>query len=97
MSNSGVVQLTEGTGEEIESGQTVVVTYSRTDWETGEGIGSWQEDLGAARGPATVNVGMGDLWDQVVGMTVGSRILVIEPATDSTPAVAMVADLIGAV
>ncbi|MPV49457.1 hypothetical protein GCG21_05450 [Pseudactinotalea sp. HY160] len=95
--DSRMIQLTEGTGETIEAGRTVVVTYSRTDWETGQGLGSWQEETGPGRGPATVQVGAGDLWDDVVGMTVGSRILVIEPATEQAPAMAMVADLIGVV
>lgn len=95
--DSPVIQLTEGTGDKIEAGKTVVVTYSRTDWESGESLGSWQDELGAARGPATVQVGLGDVWDEIVGMTVGSRILVIEPATDDAPAVAMVADILGAV
>lgn len=78
-----------GTGPAVGQG-TVVVHYSITQWD-GTAVGStWQEG-----GPqAAIAGGTGGVYDELLGIPVGSRVLFQMPATEQAPAAAVVLDIV---
>ncbi len=97
-----VTVLAKGTGAPIQLGQ-VLVQYAAVTW-TGEDAGStWAGDPStgtAAPGPQELPVATGGPFEGLVGVPLGSRVLVQIPAsTDSTsgssqPAIAAVVDVL---
>ncbi|MGI5121530.1 FKBP-type peptidyl-prolyl cis-trans isomerase [Marinactinospora thermotolerans] len=74
------VELVEGEGPEVESGQQLVVQYTGVTWNDGEVFDStWTRD----GTPATFAIGVGQViqgWDEgLVGQKVGSRVMLVIP------------------
>jgi len=74
--------LIQGTGPATETGQELVVQYLGEIWATGKEFdSSWSRDM-----PAGFTIGVGDLipaWDKdLVGVKVGSRVLLVVPPAD---------------
>lgn len=93
--------LATGTGPEVTEGKLGIVQYSAVDW-TGNTLGStWQETPdGAPGGPQGVAIGgqQPSPFDLLVGVPVGSRVLLELPAQEGADAtkesVAVVIDVI---
>lgn len=85
---SSVTVLAEGTGDPVHPGQ-VVVQYSWVTWDNAQAESTW-----VTGSPAVLKTGNGGPFDGLVGVPVGSRVLVVAPATESAPAAAMVVDLV---
>ena len=74
-----VTTLVQGAGPAVSQGQEVVVQYLGEIWASGKVFdSSWQRDL-----PSPFPIGNGDLipaWDTgLVGVKVGSRVLIVAP------------------
>lgn len=97
-----VTVLAKGTGEPIQLGQ-VLVQYAAVTW-TGEDAGStWAADATAgtpAQGPQELPVATGGPFEGLVGVPLGSRVLVQVPGQadqstgQSQPAIAAVVDVL---
>ncbi|MDE3723608.1 FKBP-type peptidyl-prolyl cis-trans isomerase [Nocardiopsis sp. N85] len=80
-----IVPLIEGSGEEVEEGQQVIVQYSGTRWEADENGEHPVFDSTWSRGgvPFDTTIGAGSVikgWDEgIVGQKVGSRLLLVVP------------------
>lgn len=77
--------LIEGSGPEVEAGQTITVHYTGVLWDGGETFdSSW--DSGS---PTSFSIGTGAViagWDKgLVGQTVGSQVLLVIPGPDAYP------------
>lgn len=83
--------LATGSGAPVVAG-TVVVQYAATQWDGTQGESTWENGL-----PATVDVGAGGPFDGLLGVPVGSRVLVQIPAGQDQPAIAAVFDVVGQV
>lgn len=77
-----VTVLDTGSGAALESGQTVVLGYSATNWDNTTGGTSWaglkwsDDDEGSeSSGPIQVVLGQGTVFDDLIGVPIGSRIL----------------------
>jgi peptidylprolyl isomerase len=80
-----VQPLIEGTGAEVEAGQTITVHYTGVLWDDGTVFdSSWERGT-----PATFEIGTGAVipgWDEgLVGQTVGSQILLVVPPAKGYP------------
>ena len=87
--------VTEGSGNEVHSGATVLFRATSFDSRTGEIIENYA--TGSVRLAAADSEGVGDLADIIVGSTEGSRILVERPglvAGDSTAVEVVVVDIL---
>jgi peptidylprolyl isomerase len=80
--------LATGTGAPVAPG-TLVVQYAATQWDGSEGQSTWENGL-----PATVSVGSGGPFDGLLGVPIGSRVLVEIPAAQDQPAIAAVFDVV---
>lgn len=94
-----VTVLAKGTGAPVQAGQ-VLVQYAAVTW-TGEDAGStWTSASGQGGGPQELPVAAGGPFEGMVGVPLGSRVLVQVPGqTDQStgqqqPAIAAVIDLI---
>ena len=94
-----VTVLAKGSGAAVQLGQ-VLVQYAAVTW-TGEDAGStWSTEAGAGGGPQELPVATGGPFDGLVGVPLGSRVLVQVPAQSdassgqSSPAIAAVVDLL---
>ena len=89
-----VVTLAKGTGSPI-SGGLVLLQFESVDWTNAPSGSSWAQD-----GLYALRVGDGSPLDALVGVPVGSRVLVLLPAStekgSAHPALAIVADLVAA-
>ena len=77
--------LIDGSGPEVEAGQTITVHYTGVLWDGGETFdSSW--DSGS---PTSFSIGTGAViagWDKgLVGQTVGSQVLLVIPGPDAYP------------
>lgn len=84
-----VTVLDEGTGDVLESGQTVVLAYSATNWDNTTGGTSWDGlkwsddgDESVSSGPIQVTLGQGTVFDDLIGAPIGSRVLMQFAAAD---------------
>jgi peptidylprolyl isomerase len=94
-----VTVLAMGTGDPVQLGQ-VLVQYAAVTW-TGEDAGStWSTDSSAGGGPQELPVATGGPFEGLVGVPLGSRVLVQIPAQSdpstgsSQPAIAAVVDVL---
>jgi peptidylprolyl isomerase len=94
-----VTVLAKGTGDPVQLGQ-VLVQYAAVTW-TGEDAGStWSTDSSAGGGPQELPVATGGPFEGLVGVPLGSRVLVQIPAQSdpstgsSQPAIAAVVDVL---
>jgi peptidylprolyl isomerase len=81
--------LARSSGAPVAPGR-IVVQYVGMFWDNSEGESTWE--LGT---PRVVPAGSGGAFDELVGVPVGSRVLQELPATDSTPSIALVVDILG--
>ena len=94
--------LQKGHGQEVESGDQVLVHYTGVEWESGDVRDStWQQG-----GPTTLVVGEEAAAQgspafaaELEGLTVGSQVGIAVPASDETgiPATFYVVDILGVV
>ncbi|WP_163544284.1 FKBP-type peptidyl-prolyl cis-trans isomerase [Occultella kanbiaonis] len=90
-----VIVLATGTGEPVASQQSVAVAYAFSYWD-GSGTGSsWGWDGADPEGPFSAFAGQGTIVDATLDVPVGSRVLVLAPATEQAPASAAVIDVLG--
>jgi len=97
------VPISEGSGEALEVGQRAVIAYTVTDWANGSTETSWSPAYGeneavenAMAGPmVTSPIGQGSMFDLLQGVTVGSRVVLMAPAGDGSPAIAVLVDVLG--
>jgi peptidylprolyl isomerase len=80
-----VQPLIEGTGPEVESGDSITVHYTGVLWDDGTVFdSSWQSGA-----PATFEIGTGSViagWDEgLVGQPVGSQVLLVVPPDKGYP------------
>lgn len=79
--------LIKGDGPEVKAGDTVVTNLMSVGWDDKKvSTNSWggEASIGAAA-------------EQFIGATVGSQLLVVIPASEGSPAAAVVVDILGAV
>ncbi|MGW6129134.1 FKBP-type peptidyl-prolyl cis-trans isomerase [Cellulomonas sp. NPDC055163] len=81
--------LAEGTGEPVAEGQ-LIAQYSGVDW-TGSSIGSSWEDKTPQAFPVSPDE---PTFAGLVGVPLGSRVLLQIPSAEASPAIAVVIDLI---
>jgi peptidylprolyl isomerase len=96
-----VYRLAEGTGEPVAMGQSVAVAYTVTFWDGSSTETSWTEGGAAGAvsptaGPMVSVMGQGTIFDLLDGVPVGSRVVLVAPASADSPAIAVVADVLGA-
>lgn len=95
--------IAKGSGPAITgAGSRVFISYSAIVWETGEiRESTWTGTPPNMKGPQTVEIGRGTVFDSLEGATVGSRVLILVPESDgsdsrsSSPAMAVVVDILG--
>jgi len=80
--------LARSTGEPVQAGD-VVVQYTWISWDNTPGQSTW-----VSGSPAVLTVGPDGPFSEIAGVPLGSRVLVVAPATASGPAAAIVIDLI---
>lgn len=88
--------LSQGSGEKVEEGDTVVVAYTLTTWDNELTESSSMSELGPNAGPQMLPVGAGSALDLVEGYEVGSRVLIIQTAVEEMPPMVVVADILDA-
>ncbi|WP_420112556.1 FKBP-type peptidyl-prolyl cis-trans isomerase [Pseudactinotalea sp.] len=101
-----VYRVADGTGEPVAVGQTVAVNYTVSFWDGTSLETSWSPGHGedqaadeaesAAAGPLLAPLGQGTIFDLLEGVPVGSRVVLVAPAADGSPAIGLVADVLGA-
>ncbi len=84
-----VTTIAEGSGDQVGDEGSVVVSFAATGWDGSDGGSTW--DYGA---PETIPLGLGTLFDELVGVPVGSRVVALVPADGETPAIAAVIDVV---
>lgn len=89
--------LAEGTGEELAEGSSALLQYTLTTWDNSSAETTWPE-LGGF-GMYTATLGQGTVFDSLVSVPVGSRVLLTIPADTATgqPALAVVIDVVALV
>lgn len=85
----GHVLLGTGTGETLKSGDTFVAHYAIESFDENPGYSSWT--IGT---PEQISVAAGSPLEELVGVPVGSRVLINVPKTDTQAAFAIVMDVI---
>lgn len=88
--------LSQGSGEKVQEGDSVVVSYMLTSWDNDLTESTWMPELGPNAGPQMIPVGAGTPLDLIEGFEVGSRVLITEAAAEDVPPIAVVADIIAA-
>lgn len=81
--------LATGHGEPVVAGQ-VVAQYAATYWDNSVGESTWEFGT-----PQALEVGTGGSFDSLVGIPIGSRVLMEIPGSADTPAIAVVIDVLG--
>lgn len=82
--------IAEGSGEVVGDSGSVIVSFAATGWDGTDGGSTW--DYGA---PETIPLGGGSIFDELVGVPVGSRVIALMPEGTDTPAIAAVIDVVG--
>lgn len=88
--------LAEGTGAPLAQGDEVSFQYMLTTWDNQNTEGTWPT-LGGP-GPQVALVGSGSAFDSLIGVPLGSRVLLQIPgsAEEESMPIALVVDLIAA-
>ena len=92
--------IATGTGEAVpeKPGTTLIVQLAENVWDNSQANSTWQSS-----GPTSIQVGAGGIFDQLVGVPVGSRAVLQLPANEKSangtpsPAIAGVVDILGVV
>jgi peptidylprolyl isomerase len=82
--------IAEGSGEVVGDSGSVIVSFAATGWDGTDGGSTW--DYGA---PEAIALGGGTVFDELVGVPVGSRVIALMPGGPETPAIAAVIDVVG--
>ena len=80
--------LARADGEPAVEG-SLVVQYAATYWDNSLTESTWE-----MREPEVVPVGLGSPFDELLGVPVGSRVLIEAPGNETVPAVALVVDIV---
>lgn len=85
--------VARGAGDEVGKEGTVYVQYALTYWDN-----SASESTYGTSGPYAAILGNGSIFDSLVGIPIGSRVLIEAPADKGTsaPAFAVLIDILGA-
>lgn len=89
-----VTVLARGDGEPVaDNARAAYVQYAMTFWDN-----SATEETYGKTGVYTANLGLGSMFDELIGIEEGSRVLIEVPANDASdhPAFAVVLDILGA-
>ncbi|WP_182049074.1 FKBP-type peptidyl-prolyl cis-trans isomerase [Changpingibacter yushuensis] len=93
--------IAKGSGDEVGSDGTMVIAYAASTWDGSTVENTWTgEPSDSILGPQAVTVGYGTIFDALIGTPVGSRVLILMPATDgddstsATAAYGIVADVL---
>lgn len=100
-----VLPISVGTGGKVATGQQILVQYEAIPWTGGNAEGTWPAAGGAADPTAQTRAGLqqvpvqqGSPFNELVGITVGSRVLLLVPASKgkqgASPALAVVIDIV---
>jgi peptidylprolyl isomerase len=99
-----VYRLADGTGDPVAMGQSVAIAYSVVYWDGSSLETSWSPAPGEAAGsegavsptsgPLVAMMGQGTIFDLLDGVPVGSRVVLVAPASEGSPAIAVVADVL---
>ncbi|SEE02044.1 FKBP-type peptidyl-prolyl cis-trans isomerase [Ruania alba] len=89
------IVVAEGSGEPVQAGDSVAIGIAGTAWDGSPAGSSWSMDGTPGSGPFSDVVGRGTVVDATVDVPVGSRVLVLAPASEQAPAVAYVVDVLG--
>lgn len=92
-----VVTVAEGSGDPVAAAQSVAAAYAMSTWDGSSRGSSWPTEGEDGAGPFAGAVGQGYIIDAAVDIPVGSRVLVLVPASDSQPAAAWLLDILAAV
>ncbi|UFU01647.1 FKBP-type peptidyl-prolyl cis-trans isomerase [Ruania suaedae] len=90
------IVIAEGSGEAVATGQSVAIGYATTAWDGTAAGSSWPLEGTGGDGPYAGFVGSGSIVDALVEVPVGSRVLVLTPASEQGPAYAHVVDVLAA-
>lgn len=93
---SAAYPLTEGSGEPVALTDEVTLSYVLTTWDNAEQVATWMPELGPQGGPQRFPMGVDPTFDLIEGMPTGSRVLLLQEATEEGPALAIVADILAA-
>ncbi|GAB2601909.1 FKBP-type peptidyl-prolyl cis-trans isomerase [Pseudactinotalea suaedae] len=101
-----VYRLADGSGDPVAMGQSVAVAFSVVYWDGSSLETSWSPAYGESAdsegvvsptsGPLVAVLGQGTIFDLLDGVPVGSRVVLVAPSSESGPAIAVVADVLGA-
>lgn len=80
--------LATGSGSPVVAGQ-VVIQYSAVYWDNSTTESTWEQGV-----PAALGIGTGGVFDALIGVPVGSRVLLELPATEDSVAIAVVIDVV---
>lgn len=83
--------LARGSGDAVQAGQ-LVVQYAAAYWDNSETQSTWQQGT-----PTAIQLGSGGSFDGLIGVPIGSRALVLIPAGQDTPPIAVVIDVVAQV
>lgn len=81
--------IAEGTGEPVPAAGLIVVSFGAVGWDGANGGSSWVNGY-----PEAVPLGQGTIFDSLVGVPTGSRVVALLPASAQSPAVASVVDVV---
>jgi len=85
----GLVYVGTGTGDELASGDQFVVHYAIESFDEADGYSTW--DNGS---PEQLSVSAGTPLEELVGVPVGSRVLITVPETENQAAFVILMDII---
>jgi len=103
-----VYRIADGTGDPVAMGQSIAVAYSVVYWDGSSPETSWSPAHGESAdsdseggestpaGPLVATIGQGTIFDLLDGVPVGSRVVLVAPGSATAPAIAVVADVLGA-
>lgn len=80
--------LATADGPPVAAGN-VIVHYAATYWDNSTRESTWEQGT-----PTSVTAGTGGVFDALLGVPVGSRVLVQVPAGEATPSIAVVVDVL---
>jgi peptidylprolyl isomerase len=92
-----LVPVADGDGAAVEIGQSIAIAYSLVAWDGSSTETSWPVEAadGAAVGPMTAQVVDGSAFGLLAGVPIGSRVVLLLPASQNGPALAVLVDVLG--
>ncbi len=95
-----VTVIARGTGTPAAASSSLLISYAATTWDNVSNENLWTGQSisrGKVRGPVAATLGQGSVFDSLVGIPAGSRVLLTSaPSTSSSaPAMAVIVDILG--